>query len=81
MDTSWTDEDSAEQIGANTDWLNGLHGAMAPHVTGSAYQNFLDPELENWREAYYGANYERLVEVKRKYDPDGLFTFPQAIGS
>jgi FAD/FMN-containing dehydrogenase len=81
MDTSWTDDDGAARIDANLDWLNGMHAAMAPHVTGSAYQNFVDPELTNWREAYYGANYPRLVEVKEKYDPDGVFSFDQAVGS
>jgi FAD/FMN-containing dehydrogenase len=81
MDTAWTEDDSPAQVDANLDWLNGLHSAMAPHVTGSAYQNFVDPELTDWREAYYGANYARLVEVKEKYDPDGVFSFAQAIGS
>ncbi|MFH9088912.1 FAD-binding oxidoreductase [Streptomyces sp. NPDC017673] len=81
MDTSWTDDDGPDRIAANLDWLDGLHAAMAPHVTGSAYQNFVDPQLTNWREAYYGANYGRLVQVKQKYDPDGVFSFDQAVGS
>ncbi|MFJ3304699.1 BBE domain-containing protein [Streptomyces sp. NPDC086549] len=46
-----------------------------------AYQNFPDPTLKNWREAYYGTNYPRLVDVKRKYDPTGFFDYPQAIGT
>ncbi|MFJ3775444.1 FAD-binding oxidoreductase [Streptomyces sp. NPDC090075] len=81
MDTSWSDEDEPGRVAAGLDWLGGLHAAMAPHVTGSAYQNFVDPELTDWREAYYGANYARLVQVKQKYDPEGVFSFDQAIGS
>ncbi|MFJ3663742.1 FAD-binding oxidoreductase [Streptomyces sp. NPDC090119] len=81
MDTAWTEDDSPAQVDANLDWLNGLHAAMAPHVTGSAYQNFVDPELTDWRTAYYGANYARLTQVKEKYDPDGVFSFDQAIGT
>ena len=26
-----------------------------------------------WQHSYWGSNYPRLLEIKRKYDPDGLF--------
>ncbi|WIM95008.1 FAD-binding oxidoreductase [Actinoplanes oblitus] len=81
MDTSWTAGDDPATVGAGLRWLAGLREAMTPYVTGGAYQNFIDPDLPDWRTAYYGANYPRLVEIKNRVDPDRVFTFPQAIGT
>lgn len=61
-------------------WLNQTYAAMRPYVSGMAYQNYIDADLTNWRHAYYGTNYPRLVEIQREVDPNHYFNFPQAIG-
>ncbi|MDQ2788228.1 MAG: FAD-binding dehydrogenase [Pseudonocardiales bacterium] len=50
-------------------------------VGGGAYVNYIDHTLPNWAHAYYGDNLTRLRQAAQRYDPDRLFTFPQAIAN
>lgn len=79
MDTSWSTNDAPEVARGNLAWLTALHEDMGEFVTNAAYVNFTDPDLPDWRSAYYGPNLARLTEVKRRYDPDRVFRFSQAI--
>ncbi len=60
-------------------WAEKAWRSMRGHVSGAAYQNYIDPRLGGWEQAYYGANYSRLREAKKRYDPDFRFRFAQAI--
>jgi FAD/FMN-containing dehydrogenase len=60
-------------------WQRAFWQSMRPYASGQAYQNYVDPDLTNWRQAYYGANYNRLAKIKAAHDPAGIFTFPQAL--
>ncbi len=64
---------------ANLAWTNDFQEAMRPYLSGRVYQNYADEELRDWAGAYYGANYPRLRQVKRAYDPDDFFHHPQSI--
>jgi hypothetical protein len=61
------------------DWLADTWSKMRPHVSGQAYQNYIDASLPHWQEAYYGANYRRLRAIRERVDPHHYFRFPQAI--
>jgi FAD/FMN-containing dehydrogenase len=48
--------------------------------TGS-YVNETDYFEPDWQQSFWGENYQRLLEIKRKYDPDGLFYCHHCVGS
>lgn len=48
---------------------------------GHAYLNEGDMWEPNWQEVFYGENYERLLSIKDKYDPQGIFYGWTAVGS
>ncbi|HZR80910.1 MAG TPA: FAD-binding oxidoreductase [Candidatus Binatia bacterium] len=79
--SAWSQQDGDAAIAANREWLEGFAARMDPYSSGFAYQNLIDPTLEDWQRAYYGSNHPRLTEVKQTYDPDDVFRFPQGIGS
>src|ERR1019366_6811637 len=71
---TWSPYSSSQEITAGSEWLSWLGAQVLDPSTG-AYQNYIDPTLANWAEAYYGANLTRLRAVKKSFDPDNAFTF------
>jgi FAD/FMN-containing dehydrogenase len=67
------------QYGTSFQWLRSAYAAMRPYASGFAYQNYIDPELADWRHAYYGTNLARLEQLKHRFDPDRFFRFAQAL--
>ncbi|MGK9334935.1 FAD-binding oxidoreductase [Sinorhizobium meliloti] len=61
------------------DWARHLFEAAKPYAAGTAYVNFMPEDELDRVEAAYGANYGRLVEVKRHYDPLNLFRMNQNV--
>jgi FAD/FMN-containing dehydrogenase len=60
-------------------WVLRSWESVHPWGSGRVFQNFIDPELEGWTNAYYGTNYDRLIQIKAQYDPMGSFRFHQSI--
>src|SRR5262249_48386815 len=62
-------------------WLTESWRTVRQWGSRRVFPNFPDPHLPDWRHAYYGANYERLLSVKATYDPRNLFRFDQSLPS
>jgi len=78
MHTRWQDPAQDQEC---VQWTRELFIALKPHATGGWYVNFIpDGETpEGTQEAAFGPNYERLVKIKAKYDPQNLFRQNQNI--
>jgi FAD/FMN-containing dehydrogenase len=67
------------QNDANIKWVRDYYSATAPHSEEGGYINFMAGDDQDRIKANYKGNYDRLVEVKRKYDPGNLFHLNQNI--
>jgi FAD/FMN-containing dehydrogenase len=63
---------------ANIDWIRGTFEAVANYTADDVFLNYLGDEGERVRAAY-GPNWERLVKLKRRWDPDNVFRLNQNI--
>jgi FAD/FMN-containing dehydrogenase len=69
--SGWTD---AAEDEAGIGWARGISQALTPYATGGMYVNYLGPDDIDRHRASYGANLDRLMEIKARYDPDGVFS-------
>jgi FAD/FMN-containing dehydrogenase len=77
--------------GHEPDVVTGLQDAAAINETMDAIRRLLprvgsyvwetDYFQPHWQEAFWGENYARLLAIKNKYDPDGLFFLHHGVGS
>ncbi len=72
----WTDPADNDACIA---WARGTFEALSPHMADRSYTNYLPADEHDQIRRAYGANYDRLVELKRRYDPDNLFRLNQNI--
>jgi hypothetical protein len=68
-------KESASQVAAAMQPIRAITPGAGSYVNETDY---FEPE---WQRSFWGANYERLLEVKRKYDPTGLLQCHHCVGS
>jgi hypothetical protein len=79
INVTWSGTTPPSDLQRALEWQAAFYETLVPIAKGGAYQNFIDPSLKDWKTAYYGANLPRLEAVKRRVDPENVFTFPEAI--
>ena len=70
---AWDEPDQEEAAIA---WARDVHAALEPYGLKGNFLNFITPDGADRQartRAGYGVNWDRLVEVKRRYDPDNIF--------
>lgn len=74
INAQWMDADDPHAT-QHTRWVRALSTALEAFSTGGGYVNFLmgDEGEDRIEETYGQANYDRLVRLKRLYDPDNVF--------
>jgi FAD/FMN-containing dehydrogenase len=72
----WEDRRDAEQ---NIAWTRNFLDATSRFASGGVYVNYLGVEGQDRVRSAYGANFDRLVAIKQKYDPDNIFRLNQNI--
>jgi FAD/FMN-containing dehydrogenase len=70
IEANWDDPAGDD---ANRAWTRDMARALEPFSTGGTYLNFEDVTDPRFVRASHGRNFERLVEIKRRYDPENLF--------
>ncbi|MCP4380642.1 MAG: FAD-binding oxidoreductase [Hyphomicrobiales bacterium] len=75
----WLPGSSQEIADRNIAWTRQMYESVSAYRSGASYSNYTDPDLADWQHAYYGANLPRLSEIKKTYDPNNVFRFPQSI--
>ncbi|HMF98975.1 MAG TPA: FAD-binding oxidoreductase [Vicinamibacterales bacterium] len=70
IDANWRD---AARTEAAMDWVDRSWEAMQPHSSRSTYVNYLSRDDDEGVRAAYQSNMQRLVAVKRRYDPSNVF--------
>jgi FAD/FMN-containing dehydrogenase len=60
-------------------WAREFFQASAPYASAGGYVNFMTEEEGDRVAAAYGSNYDRLVQIKKRYDPENIFHHNQNI--
>jgi FAD/FMN-containing dehydrogenase len=72
----WAEPDGA---GPAAGWVRDFFTAMQPHLRSGVYSNYLADEGDARVRAAYGSAYDRLVGLKRRWDPSNLFRSNQNV--
>lgn len=76
LQTYW---DAPSQSKRLLESFEAVQQIFAANSIKAQYRNYPDANFSNWQAAYYGSNYQRLQQVKKKYDPNNIINHAQSI--
>lgn len=81
--STWSFENSRDHGAARANELTYEVVPQLTKLTGASgsYMNEADFQLQTWKEDFFGSNYDRLLDVKNRYDPDGILFARSSVGS
>jgi hypothetical protein len=60
-------------------FVNNIYSDIKEYTSDYCFPNFIDYDIENYMHSYYGNNSDKLIDVKKKYDPNNIFRYKQSI--
>ncbi|KAG8731948.1 hypothetical protein FRC10_001325 [Ceratobasidium sp. 414] len=80
--SNWMDDTPADTIAHIKSTVTNLTQSLGKvaGLDNAGYFNEADPQEPLWKKAFFGRHYDRLLKIKRKIDPQGLFTCNRCVG-
>lgn len=69
----WSNWENPAESEKNVEWTRTAWKALRPYLVEGSYGNYVSDEGDAFARAAYGPNYDRLLELKNKYDPTNFF--------
>jgi hypothetical protein len=60
-------------------FVNTLYNQIKEYTSEYCFPNFVDYDIKDYMKSYYGHNSNKLIEIKKKYDPNNIFKYRQSI--
>ena len=78
INAHWSSQDDTD---VRMKWVRDFHRELRTvgEISKSVYANTPDADLQDYLNSYYGSNLNKLIEIKKKYDPENLFNYNQSI--
>jgi hypothetical protein len=72
----WSDVENSDNI---LNFGKKLYSDLVPYTSTHCLPSALDFDVKDYMSSYYGNNKDKLIKIKRKYDPNNFFQFKQSI--
>lgn len=60
-------------------FVKNVYNEIKEYTSEYCFPNFIDYDIEDYMNSYYGDNSNKLIEIKKKYDPNNIFKYKQSI--